>query len=152
MSLWPFRLGMLARRVFYRHTLAHCGVNPVIRMGAVFVYPQAEVGDNVLIGNKSTIGLAKIGNDVMLSHSVSILSGRHHHTRGDSGPMRLQEGTLTRICIGNDVWLGAGATVMADVGDRAIVGAGAVVVKLVPPGATVVGNPARIIDQVVSQR
>lgn len=146
-SLLPFRIGMLARRVFYQGTLQRCGVNPVLRMGTIFIYPQAELGNNVFMGNRCVIGLASIGDDVMLAHGVSVLSGRHHHQRGEDGPMRAQKSTVTQIHIGNDVWIGAGAIVMADVGDHAIIGAGAVVVKPVPCGATVVGNPARIVQQ-----
>jgi acetyltransferase-like isoleucine patch superfamily enzyme len=49
--------------------------------------------------------------------------------------------------IGNDVWIGKGATVLAGltVGDGAVVGTRAVVTKSVPPYAIVVGNPARIL-------
>jgi virginiamycin A acetyltransferase len=146
MSLWPFRLGMFARRVFYRHTLAGCGSNPLIRLGTTFVYPQACISSNVLFGKGCTIGLAEIGDNVLLAHNVSILSGRHHHQRGENQNGRMSDGSLTRVCIGRNVWIGAGAVVMADVGDGAIVGAGAVVVKPVPAGATAVGNPARVVE------
>jgi acetyltransferase-like isoleucine patch superfamily enzyme len=49
--------------------------------------------------------------------------------------------------IGNDVWIGKGATVLAglDVGDGAVIGARAVVTRSVPPYAIVAGNPARIL-------
>jgi acetyltransferase-like isoleucine patch superfamily enzyme len=49
--------------------------------------------------------------------------------------------------IGNDVWLGDGSTILSGVriGDGAVVGARAVVVKHVPPYAIVAGNPARIV-------
>ncbi len=50
--------------------------------------------------------------------------------------------------IGNDVWIGANAIIMPEVaaiGDGAIIGAGAVVNKDIPPYAIVLGNPARII-------
>lgn len=149
MSQWPFRIGSLARRVFYKQTLSHCGENPVIRMGAYFIYPQSEVGDNVLIGNRCVIGLSTIGDDVMLAHQVSILSGRHHHQVDAHAdlPRRLQESEITRITIGKDAWIGANAVVMADVGDHSIVGAGAVVVHPVKEHSVVVGNPAKPIPQ-----
>jgi acetyltransferase-like isoleucine patch superfamily enzyme len=148
LSLWPFRLGMLARRVFYQRTLARCGANPVIRMGTVFVYPQAEIGNNLLLGTRCVIGLASIGDNVLFAHHVSVISGRHHHARGQNGNMDLHDGVVTRVLIGDNVWIGAGATVMADVDSGAIVGAGAVVVHPVPAGATVVGNPARVVGKV----
>jgi len=49
------------------------------------------------------------------------------------------------ITIGRNVWIGAGAIILpgVNVGDDAIVGAGSVVTRDVPAGATVVGNPAR---------
>jgi maltose O-acetyltransferase len=49
------------------------------------------------------------------------------------------------ITIGCNVWIGGGALIMpgVSVGDDAIIGAGSVVTRDVPPGATVVGNPAR---------
>ena len=51
------------------------------------------------------------------------------------------------IIVGNDVWIGAKATIMSGVkiGDGAIVGATATVTKDVPPYAIVAGNPAKII-------
>ncbi len=50
------------------------------------------------------------------------------------------------IHIGRNVWIGGGTIILpgVSVGDDAIIGAGSVVTRNVPPGATVVGNPARI--------
>jgi maltose O-acetyltransferase len=52
------------------------------------------------------------------------------------------------ICIGNGVWMGAGAKIVdgVTVGDRAVVGAGAVVREAVPAGAIAVGIPARVVS------
>jgi acetyltransferase-like isoleucine patch superfamily enzyme len=51
------------------------------------------------------------------------------------------------VVIGNDVWIGTGAIILRglSVGDGAVIGAGAVVTKDVPPYAIVAGNPARVI-------
>ncbi|BAP80151.1 group 1 glycosyl transferase [Pseudomonas sp. MT-1] len=55
--------------------------------------------------------------------------------------------TVTRVVVGHDVWIGRNAIVLSGVkvGDGAVVGAGAVVTKDVPPYAIVVGNPAKIV-------
>ncbi|MBA3315526.1 MAG: acyltransferase [Planctomycetaceae bacterium] len=53
------------------------------------------------------------------------------------------------VSIGEDVWLGAGVTILKGVtiGDKAVVGAGSVVTKSVPAGAIVAGVPSRVIGQ-----
>ena len=56
--------------------------------------------------------------------------------------------------VGNDVWMGDNAIILADVteiGDGAIIGAGAIVKKNVPPYAVVVGNPARVVRYLFSK-
>lgn len=53
-----------------------------------------------------------------------------------------------QLTVGNDVWLGHNAVIssnVASIGDGAVVGAGAVVFKDVPPYAVVVGNPGRVV-------
>ena len=57
------------------------------------------------------------------------------------------KGGRKQVIIGNDVWIGAYTTILGGVriGNGAVIGAGAVVAKDVPPYAIVVGNPARII-------
>ena len=55
---------------------------------------------------------------------------------------------LNPLEIGNDVWIGANAIIMPEVnriGDGAVIGAGAVVNRDVPPYAVVLGNPARVV-------
>lgn len=49
------------------------------------------------------------------------------------------------ISIGNDVWIGQDAIIMANIGNGAIVGAGSVVRNDVPPYAIVIGNPAVVV-------
>lgn len=56
--------------------------------------------------------------------------------------------SASEICeIGNDVWIGSGATILrrVTVGNGAVIGAGSVVTKDIPPYAIVVGNPAKVI-------
>lgn len=53
------------------------------------------------------------------------------------------------VCIGNDVWIGSGASIMSGItiGDGAVIAANASVVKDVPPYHIVAGNPAKSIKQ-----
>jgi serine O-acetyltransferase len=76
-----------------------------------------------------------IGDDVVLRHGVTIGLKR----TGQRGAPR----------IGNRVDIGAGAKILGNItiGDDAVIGANAVVLKDVPPGAFAVGIPARIIRQ-----
>lgn len=51
------------------------------------------------------------------------------------------------IIIGNDVWIGAGATILSgvEIGDGAVIGAGAVVTRAIPPYVVAAGNPATVV-------
>ena len=83
-----------------------------------------------------------IGDDVQIAPAVQLYTATHplDATERRSG----LEGAKP-IRIGNNVWLGGGAIVLAGVtiGDDAVIGAGSVVTRDVPAGAVVVGNPAR---------
>lgn len=101
------------------------------------IHPGARIGRRLFIdhGMGVVIGeTAEIGDDVTLYHGVTLGGvawdkGKRHPTLGDN------------------VVIGAGAKVLGPfkVGDGARVGSNSVVVKEVPPGATVVGIPARVV-------
>jgi len=85
----------------------------------------------------------EIGDRPIFGPGVKIISANH-------GKSDLRNWTKDRpIRIGRDCWIGANAVILPGVhlGDRVIVGAGAVVTRDVPPGATVVGNPARPVSE-----
>jgi len=108
-----------------------------------------EIGDNSNIGAYCYVGAAggiRIGNNVMMGPRVSLLAEQHVIERVDI-PMREQGTTRKGIVIEDDVWLGANCCVLdgVTVGRGAVVAAGAVVTKDVPPFAIVGGVPARII-------
>jgi len=85
-----------------------------------------------------------IGSGTMLGPGVHIYCAEHHK---DIALRRAGLEIARPVTIGKDVWIGGGAIILAGVtiGDGAIVGAGAVVRRDVAPGATVVGNPARVL-------
>jgi acetyltransferase-like isoleucine patch superfamily enzyme len=89
--------------------------------------------------------LIEIGDRVTISSNVNFVThdGAGWLVQDERGRRYL----YGRIRIGNDVFVGAGATLLpgVEIGDRAIVGAGSVVTKSVPTGAVVGGNPARML-------
>lgn len=83
-----------------------------------------------------------IGDNTQIGPNVQILTADHPRTPAerDAG---LEYGRPIRI--GRNVWIGGGALLLpgVTVGDDAVIGAGSVVTRDVPAGATVAGNPAR---------
>lgn len=146
LSYVPGTLGILVRRVWYRHTLTRCGTNLTVEWLAVIRLSSSEVGDHVMLGVAAWLGYVQLGNDVMVgSHSV-LLSGGHQHGFDDlSRPMRLQHGRKRQLVIGHDVWIGTHSVVFADVNEGTVVGAGSIVTKAFAPYAVIAGNPARVL-------
>src|SRR6185295_1633448 len=108
-------------------------------MTGIEIHPGATIGRRVFIdhGMGVVIGeTAEIGDDVTLYHGVTL--GGVSWNKGKRHPT-----------LGNNVVVGAGAKILGPftVGDNARVGSNAVVVHEVPPGATVVGIPARVVQQ-----
>jgi acetyltransferase-like isoleucine patch superfamily enzyme len=144
-ALVPGLPGVYLRRGFYRMCLDACALDCHIGFGTTLAHPQARVGRGVYVGNRCTLGRVIIEDDVALGSNVDVLSGRHQHHFGRRDvPILQQGGTFAPVRIGRNSWVGNSAVVMADVGDECVVGAGSVVVKPVPPGAVVAGNPATV--------
>ena len=116
-----------------------------------------ETGSNALleIGN-SFIGLGsiisaqqhvRIGDGSMLAEYVTIRD--HNHVQSPEVPLSAWHYTTSPVCIGDDVWIAAKATVVAGVSiaDHALCAAGAVVTRNVEPWQRVGGVPARPLKQ-----
>jgi serine O-acetyltransferase len=102
------------------------------------IHPGATIGRRFFIdhGMGVVIGeTAEIGDDCTLYHGVTL--GGTTWNKGKRHPT-----------LGANVVVGAGAKILGPitVGDRAKIGSNAVVVKDVPPGATAIGIPARIVE------
>lgn len=143
LSLVPTFPGVWLRRGFYWMCLEHCGLDCHIGFGTTLAHPQVRIGRGVYIGNRCTLGMLDLGDGVAIGSNVDLLSGRHQHSLERADVTLLEQGgTFARITIGRSSWIGNSAVVMADVGERSVVGAGSVVVKPVPNGVVAVGNPA----------
>lgn len=88
-----------------------------------------------------------IGRNVMFGPGVHVYTATH-----PTDPIERSSGSefAKPIVIGNDVWVGGHATLCPGItiGDAAIIAAGAVVIKDVPPRAIVGGNPAKLIREI----
>jgi serine O-acetyltransferase len=104
---------------------------------------------------------AKIGQNVFFDHAMGVVVGETAEI-GDGctiyqgvtlGGTSLYKGTKRHPTLGKNVVVSAGAKILGGfvVGDGAKIGSNAVVIKPVPPGATAVGIPARIIQSKVGE-
>jgi len=128
----------------HRWLLAGRFVSHIGRMlTGIEIHPGARIGERLFIdhGMGVVIGeTAEIGNDCTLYNGVTL---------GGTRPSAEQIGQKRHPTLGNDVIVGSGARVLGPirVGDCARIGAGAVVLREVPDGATMVGNPARQVSR-----
>ena len=143
-------IGQKAIRAFCgKLMLKSCGKKVNIEKGAQFS-PRTSLGDYSGIGINARInGTCTIGDYVMMGTDVVVITRNHAFERTDI-PMMHQGFEQERpVVIGNDVWIGDRAIILAGVhvGDGAIIAAGAVVTHDVPPYSVVAGVPARVIKE-----
>ena len=129
-------------------------VAPLIAAGAeflTFVHPQALIGERVKLGRGVVICPGailsvdiEVGDFAMVNLNCTI---GHDASLGPWTSLSAQCDITGYVRVADRVFMGSRASVIPEksVGSRAIVGAGAVVVRDVPPDVTVVGVPARIL-------
>ena len=146
----PFgRIAKSLRGAACKRIFRYCGIGVNVERGANFLTGwELEVGDYSSLGIDCILPYdLKVGRDVMMGPQVIILGDSHRFADLDV-PMRLQ-GAIQHpsVRIGDDVWIGARVIVLPGVaiGQGAIIGAGSIVTKDVPPFAICAGNPARVI-------
>ena len=113
-----------------------------------------DCGKNIVFGKRVFVnsgcsfqdqGGIVIGDDALIGHNCVIATLNHNEDPGQRGNIIPKP-----VKIGDKVWIGANVTILPgiNIGDGAIIAAGAVVTKDVPPRAVVGGVPAKIIKYV----
>lgn len=139
---------MAGLEALLRGLLGSCGANVNVNQPFRCDYGcNIHVGDNFFANFNFTVldeAPVRIGNNVMIGPNVSIYTACHPL---DPDERRSFVEWAEPVTIGDDVWIGGGATVLpgVEIGQGCVVAAGAVVTRDVPPYSLVGGNPARII-------
>lgn len=145
--------GDYLRIAYYKLTLDRCSLDSRIQFGSFFAHARARVGRGVYIGSYCILGETTIGDRTQIASGVQILSGRQQHARDEAGRiLGSSRGDFQAVAVGPDCWLGAGAIVMADVGEGSTIGAGSVVVQPIPAHSIAAGNPARVVKAAEPER
>ena len=134
-SLLGERLGAVGEGAMLRPPF-YCDYGFNIRLGThVFLNYNCVILDTAPV---------TIGDDTRIGPAVQIYTADHPR---DPALRRSGLESGVPVTIGRNVWIGGGAIILPGVtiGDDAIVGAGSVVTRDVPAGATVAGNPARVV-------
>jgi acetyltransferase-like isoleucine patch superfamily enzyme len=134
-----------------------CRIGDETKIGAfVEIQKNASVGRRCKISSHTFIceGVV-IEDNVFIGHGVTFTNDIYPRATAADGNLQTDTDWKvepTTVCSGASV--GSGATILCNltIGENAIVGAGSVVTRSVPPNAIVVGNPARVLRFLKSHR
>ena len=144
-------LPQFLRRIFFHLIFRRLGTGGLIDYKTFFRYPhKMSIGDHSYINHgccfygSSLDGVEiVIGNDVALGPHVKIFTATHDYSTYDL------KDVAASVTVEDNAWVGGGTIILPGVtiGKGAIIGAGSVVTKDVPPFSVAVGNPAKVVRE-----
>jgi UDP-2-acetamido-3-amino-2,3-dideoxy-glucuronate N-acetyltransferase len=127
-----------------------CEVGDNTKIGAfVEIQKNAKVGKNCKISSHTFVceGVV-IEDEVFVGHNVAFINDSYPRATAADGQLQTEaDWKVEQTLVKKRASIGSGSTILSKVtiGEGALVGAGSVVTKDVPPNAVVAGNPARVL-------
>lgn len=142
----------LGRNVSLRDfvNLYGCEIGDDVKIGTfVEIQKGVKIGSRCKISSHTFIceGVT-LEDDIFVGHNVTFTNDRYPHATNANGQLQTDaDWVCLRTLVRRGASIGSGTTLLCGitVGENAMIGAGSVVTKDVPPGAVIAGNPARVL-------
>ncbi|RZI50420.1 acyltransferase [Aeribacillus pallidus] len=147
------KFGILMRYLIIKNLSQKCGDNVYIAQNVELKnIHMLKIGDNVSIHRGCYLDAAggiEIGNNVSIAHQTSLVSFNHTWSNPNI-PIKYNEISKGKITIEDDVWIGCGCRILADVTirSRSVIAAGAVVTSDIPSNCIAAGIPAKVVKEI----
>lgn len=140
-------------KIFDFVNLYGCSIGDNSKIGTfVEIQKNATIGKNCKISSHTFIceGV-HIGDNIFIGHNVTFINDKHPRAANPDGSLQTEaDWKVVETFIKNGASVGSSSTILCGItiGENAIVGAGAVVTKDVPPNTIVAGVPAKVIRKI----